>query len=357
MCFTKPNWKGALFRLFSSALFYSGVLTLTRHISNRFQLHSRRPNSIGFPQIRRSIRRTVQVLAYHRVNDYQDPFFPAVTTSVFGKLMHYVATNYNVLPLQEAVERIQRNDVPDDALVVTFDDGYRDNYVHAFPILRDLAIPATVFLATDAIESQMVLWHDRVFHAFRESRCSALLNFGPEQKSYSLSGLGAKLSAQRAVLQFLWSLNDRDRGHWLNQLMEQLEIVEDAYPHEMLTWDEIRTMHQNGMTFGSHTASHPILSRLSPAQIRKEVSESKRVIENNLKVPVTTFAYPVGRRQDLNGTTKAILKETEYVCALTTIPGTNGYDADLFEMRRGGPWQSFLPTFALKLQWDKFSPQ
>jgi peptidoglycan/xylan/chitin deacetylase (PgdA/CDA1 family) len=357
MPLTKSSWKGILFRLVSSVLFYSKGLKVTAYLCNRLHLQRGSVKSAAFPFIRKTIYRNVQVLAYHRVNDDHDPFFPGIYTEVFARRMSYIAANYNVLSLNEAVEMIQANDIPDNALVVTFDDGYRDNYTHAFPILKDLSIPATIFLATDAIDSKAVLWHDRVFCAFRETQCPVLANFGPEPRSYSLKTLEEKLVAQRAGLEFLWSLNDEERQFWVDCLVDRLRVCEEPTSRAMLSWDEVRIMHRGGITFGSHTASHPILSKLSPAQLKREVSESKKTIEEKLGAPVKSFAYPVGRKQDLNVLAKTVLRETGYLCALTTIPGVNGHNQDLFELRRGGPWEVFLPGFALKLQWEKFQSQ
>ena len=127
MPLTKSSWKGILFRLVSSVLFYSKGLKVTAYLCNRLHLQRASVKSAAFPFIRKTIFRNVQVLAYHRVNDDQDPFFPGISTEVFARRMSYIAANYNLLPLNEAVEMIQANDIPDNALVVTFDDGYRDN--------------------------------------------------------------------------------------------------------------------------------------------------------------------------------------------------------------------------------------
>ena len=123
----------------------------------------------------------------------------------------------------------------------------------------------------------------------------------------------------------------------------------------MLTWDHVRIMHENDISFGSHTVTHPILSRVPISRARTELCISKRVIEEKLGCPVKTFAYPNGKEEDFNETTKLLLKEAGYICALTTIFGTNECNQDLFALRRGQPWEKDLPTFAVKLQWYKFA--
>ena len=111
---------------------------------------------------------------------------------------------------------------------------------------------------------------------------------------------------------------------------------------------------EHNITFGSHTVTHPILSRISTERIKTEIQRSKETIEKYLNVPVRTFAYPVGRNQDFNEEVKTLLQEAGYICAVTTIPGANESGQDPFELRRLTPWEDYLPAFAAKLNWYKF---
>lgn len=336
-------------------LFHSGLLRPVNRFVNRFQLKKRKNETSRFPFIGKRESRSVRILIYHRVNDEKDPFFPATPVKVFEKQMEYLSSRFKVLPLEEAAERIKRRDVPENAVVITFDDGYRDNYTNAFPIVKKYVIPMTIFLATDAIGSGRVLWHDRVFSAFRETRESFLNAFCENSQVLPLRTLEEKLSSQGTVLTFLRSLEEGERLLWIDRLVEKLKVVERHDATElMLTWDQVKTMSGGGVHFGSHTVTHPILSRLPGERVKKEIWDSKAVIEGHLGTSVKTFAYPNGRRGDFNEITKKCLSEAGYTCALTTIWGRNESDRDLFEMRREIPWEEYLPTFALKLNWYDF---
>jgi peptidoglycan/xylan/chitin deacetylase (PgdA/CDA1 family) len=246
-------------------------------------------------------------------------------------------------------------DVADNTVVITFDDGYRDNYLNAFPILKDLSIPATIFLATDSIGSQRVLWHDRVFSAFRETRVEVLDDFGNNSQRYPLSTVEEKLLAQGEFLNFLWSLNDQDRLFWIDFLVEKLQVMDrKEVPGLMLSWEEIRIMHENGISFGSHTMTHPILSKLPLDRAREEIQKSKRVIEERLRTPIRTFAYPKGSGDDFDDSTKRLLKEAGYACAVTTKFGANESGQDLFDLRRATPWDQEICAFGLRLNYYKF---
>jgi peptidoglycan/xylan/chitin deacetylase (PgdA/CDA1 family) len=300
----------------------------------------------------------MQILVYHRVNDEQDPFFPAVPIDVFAQQMDYLASQFYVCSLADAVACLRTHDLPDNTVVVTFDDGYRDNYLHAFPILKKFSIPTTIFLATEVIGSGKVLWHDRVFAAFRNTREPFLTEYGNQLGSHPLRTVKEKLLAQAHVRAFLRSLDNDARSLWIARLVEQLS-VEDQHdadaPALMLTWDEVRIMHRDGISFGSHTVSHPILSKMSAVKAREEISESKRILEERLGAAVEAFAYPNGARDDFTEEIKGMVKEAGYTCAVTTIFGVNEIGHDVFALHRGQPWEHHLPTFAAKLYWYKYA--
>ena len=282
-------------------------------------------------------------------------FSPGTPIAVFKNQMEYLASNYYVCSLDEAVARLVSQDVPDNTVVITFDDGYRDNYLNAFPTLKNLSIPATIFLATDAIGSQRILWHDRVFSAFRETRVMVLDGFGDHSQKYRLSTVEEKLFAQGEFLKFIWSLDDHEKIFWIDFLVERLEVIDcKEVPDLMLSWEEVKIMHESGISFGSHTVTHPILSKLSVDRAREEIQESKAVIDQKLRTPIRTFAYPNGRKDDFNESTKRLLKEAGYVCALTTKFGANEIDEDLFDLRRATPWDQDIYTFGLRLSSYKF---
>jgi peptidoglycan/xylan/chitin deacetylase (PgdA/CDA1 family) len=290
------------------------------------------------------------------VNDDRDAFFAATPVEVFARQMEYLAQNCNVCTLETAVEGIKRGNLPENAVVVTFDDGYQDNFVNAYPILKKYSIPATIFLATEAIGTNQLLWHDRVFSAFRATQKSFLDGVGEERGGYPLRTLDEKLVAQGKVLRFLWSMDHKQRLSWVERLLQKLGVAEEVGSSRlMLTWDEVKTMQRNGISFGSHTISHPILSRMPAATAKEEIYASKRAIEDILGSPATAFAYPVGRREDFNQSIKMMVKDAGYLCALTTIFGTNDMRQDLYELKRGNPWEADIPSFAVKLSWYKFT--
>src|SRR5262245_54886386 len=111
--------------------------------------------------------RRFQILGYHKVSPDQHPFFEPLHPDTFEQQMRFLKSCYTVLSLAELVSRSMRGDVPERAVAITFDDGYRDNYEYAFPILKKYQFPATIFVATGAIGTRELIWHDQIFDAFR----------------------------------------------------------------------------------------------------------------------------------------------------------------------------------------------
>jgi len=332
---SRPDLRARLIGLASRALHGAGPLTLARSLANR--------------------KRNAQILIYHRVNDEQDPYFAAVPTGFFERQMAYLASHFTVLPLDDLVRGLPTGDLPPNAVSVTFDDGYRDNYLNAFPILRRHAIPASIFLTTSAIGSTRPVWHDDVFSAFRETTVASLEPFGPRSIGGSLGTVADRLRVQREVLRDLRAVSDEERAEGVIRIREALRVgpARDV-PGLMLSWDDVREMHRAGIRFGSHTATHPILSRVDAARARRELVDSRSAIEEHLGAPVAGFAYPNGTRADFLPETKALLRETGYEYAVSTEGGTNDAQTDLFELRRGTPWEQDVFAFGMRLLYNKW---
>lgn len=281
-------------------------------------------------------RRCLQILTYHRVNDDAHPFFAGVPVADFEAQMRLVARYFSVLGLEDAVERMKSRRLPARALAITFDDGYRDNYDHAFPVLLRLGLPATIFLATGAIERRESPWHDRVFEAFRSSAVRTL-RVGDEE--WPLCGIEDKRRGLAAFMETARSAQPERRSEMIDDLLVRLDVKPEASEAAaMLDWPQIREMAQAGIDFGAHTVSHTIVTKLAPPRARQEIFESKRTIEERLGRSVALFAYPNGARGDFDEATRQFVRDAGYGSAVTTVWGTNDAESDPFELRRVGIW-------------------
>jgi peptidoglycan/xylan/chitin deacetylase (PgdA/CDA1 family) len=255
------------------------------------------------------------------VNDEAHPFFRGTSLALFREQMEVLRRHFTVLPLVDLAERARRRDLPRNGVAVTFDDGYRDNYTNAFPILRDLGLPATIFLTTDCLDRNALLWHDRVFDAFHRTR-----------KAEARVSLAAVLARLRRSC-------PEERDIEIDRLLEDLEIEPGVPPGwEKLTWDNAREMASQGISFGAHTLDHPILTRVREEEARRQIRESKKRIEAELGAPVAMFAYPNGSASDFDRSTQRMVEEEGFSLAVTTVTGANDESTDPFTLRRTGMW-------------------
>lgn len=289
----------------------------------------------------------VPILTMHRVNDDNDPFMPAMPTAVFAGRMAHIARHYRVLTVEELATRLLERRVPRNALAITFDDGYRDNLTHAAPILQRLGLPATIFLVTGLIGTPHALWVDRLALAFKAA-IARRVELG-NGHVLSLATVAERLAGLQAALGHLKRLPDDERTVSVERLIADLRPSHDRPKRLMLSWDEVGALRGLGFSIGAHTVTHPILSRLTPNQVRDEVRGSKAAIEKALGVPARAFAYPNGQPDDYNEAVTQAVWEAGFTCAVTTRRGLNDTDTPVLELRRGGPWETHVPTFALKL--------
>jgi peptidoglycan/xylan/chitin deacetylase (PgdA/CDA1 family) len=275
------------------------------------------------------LARRFQVLAYHKVSADPHPFFAPVHPNVFEQQMEFLSRCYRVMPLMELVERNRTGEVPDRAVAITFDDGYRDNYENAFPILKKYKLPATIFVTTGAIGTGETLWHDRIFDSFRFATVTHALSL------QTVLAKGKELYGETR-LRFVEKVEDELRPK-----------LDETVENRMLTWQQIREMNAAGIDFGSHTVSHPVLSRIPGHEIVKELRESKQQLSEHLGSPILSFAYPNGHAGDYNDEVKRMLKQSGYRCAVTSEFGFNNAYSNPFELRRGQPWQTQIEVFRL----------
>lgn len=328
--------------LVARAAYATGVTQAVTRACSRWKLRG------ALPRPRRE--RTFTVLLYHRVNDSGVPLsIDTIGTAAFARQIEYLARTFTVCDLDDILVRLESDrPLPPRCAAITFDDGYRDNYEHAFPALRSRGLPATIFLTAENIERREPLWFDRVLEAFRRTtRPSFPLADGSERPLHSWD------EKWRAALGVLLDFKNReiaDRTARIARLHETLGVDPDVpVPDLLLTWDEVRDMAGQGITFGSHTMTHLSLARCSPERRIWELAESRRLIGERVGTPVRLLAYPHGKAEDFDDEVVRHAHEAGYRLALTTIWGTNTSGDDRYRLRRVSPWPADVPSFALSL--------
>ncbi len=279
---------------------------------------------------------------YHRVvRDYEEDGFGCSVVSATqknfeGQMKFLAEEDHNVISLEDFVERMGNGKkLPKNSIVITFDDGYKDNFFYAYPILKKYKLPATFFLTTGFLDNKTVPWWDKLIYLVKNS----------QKEEFSLDGFG-KISIRnnlekKNVIKKLWTnmrVSNGERGEYMEKISEELkvELPKKFGENLLLSREDIKKMSREGMSFGAHTESHPILSQLPENSAKKEILDSKKKIEEELQREVNFFAYPNGRRGDFNPKIKRILKENGFKAAVSTIYGFNYPGQDLFELKRIG---------------------
>lgn len=331
--------------------FHYPAPALVRRFRDRYQLSVSPGGRWPGISIGKRNEPSARILYYHRVNNDNDPFFPAISTALFEQEMRFLRRRHTVVSLAELLNRLAGK-LTEPVVAITFDDGYRDNYHNAFPILQRYDLPATIFLTTGGMDSTDVLWFEQLAYALKRTpREFVDLEIDSPQRFW-LRTQPERVESNGRIVNLLRALPDAERRRCLARILQELSIREDAALRgRMLTWDQVRFMKKRGMDFGGHTVTHPFLSRMPAEQVSWEISACKRRIEEELQLPVSFFAYPNGREEDFGAWNKDLIRRTGYRAAVTTIWGVNYGSTDPMELRRGGPWESSAALFAYKLDW------
>ena len=225
---------------------------------------------------------------------------------------------------------------------MTVDDGHRDFFEVAYPVFSSHGIPVTVYVVTDFLDRRLWLWVDQVRYAFRHSNLRNVrmeLDEG-EALQFDLGTEEQQRSAARETCDALKLLRNEQRLTALARLSDWLQVqIPDQPPGgcEPLAWDEVRIMARNGVEFGAHTRTHPVLSRVtSPTELAAEIAGSKRRIEEVLDSPVRHFCYPNGSKRDISPEAVEAVRQAGFDTAVTTESGINAMGDDLFLLRRVG---------------------
>jgi hypothetical protein len=151
-------------------------------------------------------------------------------------------------------------------------------------------------------------------------------------------------------------LDEASRLQLLDELFKALRVpVLLNLPTTMLAWDEIRQMSKQGVCFGAHTVTHPVLATLPVERLREEILGSKTIVENRLQLPVRHFAYPFGKKTDFGSDAKQVVQAAGFETAVTTISGVNDPAQDRFELKRFCLRELDTGIFGLKLDWYRMS--
>ena len=257
----------------------------------------------------------------------------------------YLRRHYRILHLEAALEELYTS--PKEGykkqdqrtpLVLTFDDGYHDNYTDGFALARELQLPITIFLIPGYIESGDYFWWEEGMRLVRRAQVNAVTIEG---RRYCLKRRKERKDLAQAIDTHMRNATSvAEREAFLTSVRKLLAVPSIIMPEEEpalpLTWAEVRQMQESEwVSFGAHTMHHPILAYLTePTEIQHEIEECRTELEQHSGHPIRTFAYPVGQRQHFSEAIVDTVKQAGYDWAVTTTYGFNTPRGDPYRLRR-----------------------
>ncbi len=278
------------------------------------------------------------ILRYHAIcgpegYSYASPGI-CISPAAFEEHVKYLASNYAVVSLPEAVQALRnRRKLPPNAVAITFDDGYADN-LPAARVLRDHGLTATFYITAGCLADGQPFW---------PAELRMLLDrTGSARITMTIGGSAVEIpcaeGTQRAAA--VGRLTKLFKSHTIperERLREQLRALagHPVLPRVMLTWEELAEMHRLGMTIGAHTVTHPNLPNAGSVDARAEIVGSKARLEQEIGAPVTMFSYPNGGAERyMTPEIAALVREAGFAAATTSWNGFANAGGDLFALER-----------------------
>mgnify|MGYP003819471551 CR=1 FL=1 len=294
-------------------------------------------------------RKALVVVNYHRLyarvldTPFDRTVYGDISLDYFRRQLRWLKDNVQVLSEDELLGCLDRpHTFPRRGVLLTFDDGYRDNYDLAFPALREEGLPALFFIPTEPLLERRLGWWDVVAYLVGTSRRPVLELEGTR---HSLDGEAARRDCIHQLQERYKTLPEAQTRHLAASLAEKLETqfppaaVQDA---ELMTVPQLREMTGAGMAVGAHTHTHRVLATLDPGEQRRELLQGKRILEERLGGRVHSLAYPVGRRDSFGEETKRLAREAGYAMAFSFYSGFNRPGSiDPMDVRRSSKRKPF----------------
>jgi peptidoglycan/xylan/chitin deacetylase (PgdA/CDA1 family) len=304
-------------------------------------------------------RRGLLVLAYHRIGEaagqlFDDELFSA-SAHGFRQQLLYLRSHFDVIRLDEAIAWVEGAGPVRrrPTALITFDDGYRDNFEVALPILQEVGLPAVFFIAAGYVDRPRLTWWDRVAYCVKSTTRETLTLDYPEPCLIDLRQPDRNRATQQ-ILQAYTRTPEIDQVRFFDHLEERswVEIDSEALGRDLfMTWDQVRRLTSGGMAVGSHTYDHHVLACLPDSVQHNEMTRSKQVLESQTGCPVHAIAYPVGGPESFSDSTKRLAREAGYRAAFSYYGGFNRpNESEPLDLRRMAvDWYDSFPMFRFRV--------
>jgi peptidoglycan/xylan/chitin deacetylase (PgdA/CDA1 family) len=285
------------------------------------------------------------ILLYHGVHgddvvlDLRNRSGKHISATRFDVEMATIARSRALVSMLDIAAAIRgEHSIPDDAVAVTFDDGFANNYTHAWPVLERHGVPATIYLSTGFIGKGRRMWSDQLEAAYLGSTVDAIaIEVDGHSFDYELTEPSQRLAAFLDTKARAKCLPNASKDHLVAAVCATLTPSPDSHPlYDFLTWEHVREMDASDLIdFGAHTVDHVSLTRVEPIEMARQIDQSIAAVANATGRPCKLFAYPEGQAHDYDDATIAHLRSVGIDHAPSAIAGSNVLgQIDPFHLRR-----------------------
>lgn len=286
-------------------------------------------------------RHQATILTYHGVIASKPPFATPqhISLDLFESHIDYLSKNFNCISLSDLLTNLNNGKVNSNNVVITFDDGFHNNYSNAFPILKQYDIPATIFVATGFIGKQKLIWPETLALVLALSDKQETII---DNRRYLLDSSENKAVAYRALTASFKNFTQDEIENTIQCLFKDHSVSNEQIhqspfysDYRMLDWTEINKLIDSGLiTIGSHTSGHRRLTRLSIEEAASEIRDSKYLLEDKLGT-IDFFAYPYGGNPgDYTNQHVEQVKIAGYKAAVSCAQGCVSTNSDIYQLPR-----------------------
>ncbi|NBB78320.1 MAG: polysaccharide deacetylase family protein [Verrucomicrobia bacterium] len=309
-----PELKEIVRTLATHAVVYTGVTTLGRKLADRSG---------------------ALILYGHRVSKDDEGYMQGLNPAWLDQQLAYLTRHFEVISLAQLVKALRSDrGVPHHSVVLTFDDGFRDNYQKAFPLFVKHRVPATIFAVTGDLTNGDLPWSQRLGYVFQKTSEARLVHYLNGYEELTLDTPEKRKSSYRRIKQLISKMPREERDSAILDLSQKLSV--DPPRNRMMTWDQAREMHAAGIEFGAHTYSHPLLAEMTTKEALWEIKKSRDDLNRELGVSRPSFCFPAG---SLNRKLLARVPHLGFYC--TFVPGqgiriNNSHSVNPYTLSRTG---------------------
>ena len=286
----------------------------------------------GLAVLRRWHRSEFAVLMFHSFSEADRANVEAICS--------YISRHFEPVSLSDIVDSIQQGkELPENAIAITIDDGYRNFLLHGHPIFRRYRINTTMYAVTGFSDGRLWLWPDQIeFGLLHTPNEFIRVIVNGEALGLPLTNPQDRTESGSLLLESLKTIPNQQRIHFMETFSALCRVEIPPQPpadRSAMSWEDLRAVTEEGVEIGCHTESHPIVSRLTdPIDLDREIRGAKQEMEERLGIPVRHFCYPNGRAIDVGQAAIRCVRESGYDSAVTCTWGLNTLERDRFQIRR-----------------------